>query len=708
MSISINLNSQLRTLNSQLQMKDALLEIGTEHLPARFIPEAMDQLRENAMKLLQENRLSFKKIRSLGTPRRLTLLLEGLQEKSEPQIKSTPGPRASLLKDAQGHFTPQALGFAKSQGVIPEDLKIKNIANKGDVLVVEKEEPGIPTVKLLPEIFTTLIDRFKFPKKMGWEETHYTFARPIRNLVALYGKKTLRIEVAGVKSSNKTQGHPSLSAKPISISEPARYLGTLKNHCILADPEERKAKLLKDLEQTSPKGCHFEKDPGLIEEVTCLTENPIAVRGKIAEKFLKLPPALLTTVLKKQLKFFPVLDSRQQLQPYFIGIRDGISEFQKEVQEGYERVVDARLNDAVFFLDKDSRSTLREMRERLKKVTFHSQLGTLYQKSERIASLSKWILKQLGSEARANPSDVQIISELCYSDLVSEVVKEFPELQGAIGNEYAKRDSLPQKVARGIMDFYKPLSSNAELPLDVEGAIVSVAGKLDSLVGNFLVGNTPTGSEDPFALKRQGVGIVRILIEKNISVDMVAALKETLNSFPHLSETKSLDILMDFLWQRATAYFEEKGYPFDEIEACGFPGLLDLPVTLEKLEALHRIRKRSDFESLALVFKRASNILKQANFSNHNDLKPELFKQEAEKNLYHKLSQVQQAISRLPREAFEEKLKELVALKAPLDHFFEQVMVMVEDTDLKENRLTLLNGLVNLIKQVADLSKLQG
>ncbi|MBI4056485.1 MAG: glycine--tRNA ligase subunit beta [Elusimicrobia bacterium] len=706
--------------------KDALLEIGTEHLPARFIASTLEQIRTRTRKILAEKSLKCKDIQTLGTPRRLTLILLGLEEYSEPMIQYAYGPKASLLKDNQGNYTPQAIGFAKAQGISVEELEVK-ATSKGELLATKKSQPGISALKIPPNLFLSILSSLTFPKKMEWEETHIQFVRPVRNLLALYGKKKILFEWAGVKSGTKALGVLSTGNKTISIPEVSRYLTLLKNRCLLIDPEQRKEAIIQGLDQTVKKfGYHWLKDPELIHEITFLTEYPTPLLGQYSLKFLKLPRQLLLTVLKKQLKLFPVLDAQNQIQPYFAGIRDGISEGQKEVQEGYERVVEARFSDAAFFIEKDHRIPLTGMREKLKKVTYHSSLGTMYQKSERVIALTAELCDHLDKANNIDSSLAKQIAELCYADLVSEVVKEFPELQGTMGGEHARLSGLSEAIAHGIQDFYKPTASGNDLPQDTEAAIVSLAGKLDSIVGNYVVGNIPSGSEDPYALKRQGTGIIRIVLEKNIPINLKQAtakahelVLENLSGDATQEQKEATGAVWFFLWDRAQTYFEEKGYTFDEIEAINTfdendPTPQEYPIenllkTYRKLRALHDIRKQPEFNSLVLIFKRASNILKQNNYiPNGSNSNPQLFCEEAERTLHENLEKVRALVSnKLQEEEFIESLKIMVALKEPLDDFFNKVMVVVEDKDLKENRLKLLHNLVGLFKSIADLSKLQ-
>lgn len=692
--------------------KDALLEIGVENLPARFVAPALEQLKEGSVRLFIENHLKFSSARTLGTYKRLSLIIEGVEERSSERTSDVTGPPARLLKDENGNFTKQSAGFARSQGARPEDL-ISVSTSKGEFLAVRKKIPGEPAHKILSRVFPEVISSLQFPKSMVWEASQFRFARPIRSIVALYGKKTVPFSVAGVKSGRGTTGLSAQGSRPLAITEPGKYIRALENKCVMAEPESRRELLKKSLQQAAARmKLAVDMDEALLEETVFLVEHPVPVAGHFSLRFLKLPGKLLSTVLKKQLKFFPVSGEGGELQPHFIGIRDGVSDGQKEVQEGYESVVEARLSDAVFFFDRDLAVSLEKMRERLKGIVFHEKLGTLYEKTERVEALSSSICGYLRSFAQADEEAVRLAARFCYSDLASEVVREFPELQGTMGCEYAARESVPADAAASIGEFYFPVSSGSPLPSSVESSIVSMAGKIDTLAGDFAAGLIPSGSEDPHGLRRMAAGLVRILLEKNFPVPVRDILARSLEMFK-LDSAASDEVragLEDFIWQRVQTVFEESGFKFDEIRAVRDNGLDNLPMTFKRLLALHNIRKEPDFISLATAFRRAANILKHAGVKAGAvaPVKEELFKEAAEKELFEKLEKlrIKAEAFRLDAE-FSRMLKEMITLKPVVDKFFEDVMVMAEDESVKQNRLNLMAGLVNLFGTAADLSQLQ-
>lgn len=733
-------------------MKDALLEIGTENLPASFVPSALAQMEELSQRILKENMLNCREVKVLGTYKRLALMMNGVEEKSPDKAMEITGPPARLLKDESGQFTPQSMGFARAQGVKPENLAVVATA-KGDFLAVRKVNPGESAFKILSRIFPQIISSIQFPKNMVWEPSRFRFARPIRSLVALCGDRIIPFSVAGVKSGRKTQGLSALGSKPLAVTSPGKYLKTLENKLVMVSPPARRELLKKSLEQAGRRmKLNIDLDKDLIEETVFLVEHPVPVVGHFSLRFLKLPGTLLSTVLKKQLKFFPVTAASGELQPHFVGIRDGISEWQKEVQAGYESVVEARLEDAVFFFEKDLAISMETMNERLKGILFHEKLGTLYDKAERVKKLSTWLcrppphslysspLKVEGSSPEAEGVDedaVNAASGLCYADLASEVVRELPELQGIMGSEYSSRQSmsgqalpLPSRVSLIMRDFYLPVSAKSPLPETLEGSIVSMAGKIDTLTGDFAAGLVPSGSEDPHGLRRQAAGLVRICIEKDIPVSVPSALSYSLGMF-EIAENKVSNVrssLEDFIWQRASTIFEEMGFKFDEIRAVRVTGLDNLAITCRRLKALHDIRKEPDFDLLVTAFKRAANILKQAGVppppprpllrrsppsdgggkGEERGVEEDLLAEEPEKELARRLKHLNTRIEALQAVfGFLLMLKEMVAIKSPVDNFFDKVMVMADNPDLKRNRLNLMSELVRLFGSVADLSQLQ-
>jgi glycyl-tRNA synthetase beta chain len=694
--------------------RDFLLEIGTEPMPARFIASAVSQLSGHLKSLLLASNVEVdQEPITFATPRRLAVLIEGLEPKSSPVSSREFGPPARLLKDEQGNFTKQAEGFARKFGTTPDRLEVVLVAGKGDVLSVASVKPSRLTKEILSEIVPEALKSIEFPKSLTWEESGFRFGRPIRSIVALYGSALVSIKVAGISASRKVAGLP-FHGKPVALAVPSHYRGKLKNLMVLADVEERRQALVKRLEMTAKAaGAALESPEDLIEETVYMTEHPVPVLGSFEQRFLSLPAPLLSLVLKKQLKFFP-LSAEKGLLPAFIGVRDGVSEGQAQVRAGYERVLTARLSDAAFFIERDLRTKLREKLPLLGRVAYQKSLGTMESKAARVAELSGWICSAVRQDRPVNEQAVAEIAGLAYADLVTEVVKEFPELQGAMGGFYARQEGLGERVALGLEQFYFPAAARAPLPATEEGAIVSLAGKLDGLCGGFAAGLAPTGSADPFGLRRQATGALRILIEKQLAVDLDAALRQSLCAQPvQLEEErreKVLESLREFIWTRAQSLFEEMGYRVDEIRSIREGAFSSLSRALLRLAAIHAVRQNPEFEPLAAAFKRASNILRQAKVPEGDGLIPERerLREAAELALFDALASLEGRVrGKIEEGGFEEGLRAMVALKPQVDSFFEGVMVMAEDPGLRSQRLALLAKLVRLFKTVADLGEIQ-
>lgn len=660
--------------------KDFLLEIGTEPMPARFVQPALEQLRA-AFEALE---LPKGPVRAVGTLRRLTVLVSGLADKTEAKTLELKGPPAKLFKDASGSFTPATEAFLRKNGLEPEQLAVE-----GDRVIARVVAPARPAAKVLEEALPGIIAGLQFPKTLTWEESGFRFGRPIRSLSAQLGSTLIDVRLAGVRSRR--------------LIEPGRYVSALRDKLVLVDPEERRAALLKQLDKATS---GVDKDPDLVEETVWMTELPTAVLGSFEQRFLALPDALLSLVMKKQLKFFPVKGSKG-LVAHFVGVRDGRSEGQAQVRYGYERVLTARLTDAAFFLERDRKTALEAKLPLLERVTFQKALGSMGDKARRVAGLTRWLCAAVRQDRPVDEPAAETIARLAYADLVTDVVREFPELQGSMGGFYARAEGLDERVALGLEQFYFPVASKTPVPATDEGALASLAGKLDSLAGSFAAGMIPTGSADPYALRRQAFGAARILLEKQLPVDLDAALDHAFSLQPVKSEQAPAQ-LRDFIWGRVQSLFEELGYKPDEIRSVRLGAFKSLPTALLKLAAIHQVRAHPEFEHIAAAYKRAANILRQAKQDSPAALERARLQAPAELALLDSLEHVEGRVhEKLLSRDFAGSLHDMVALRPRVDSFFEGVMVMAEDPELRRQRLALLSKLVRLFKNVADLSELQ-
>ncbi|MFH1368107.1 MAG: glycine--tRNA ligase subunit beta [Elusimicrobiota bacterium] len=695
--------------------KTALLEIGTEEIPAGYIEPALEQMKALAAEHLTARGLSFGEIKIFATPRRLALAIEKLSEKSEEKTEELTGPSVKAGRDAQGNFTQAAKGFAAKYGTTPDKLSVK-ATEKGEYFSFAVKTPGEKTEKILSAVFPEIICRLQFPKSMKWESSGLRFARPVRSVIALYGDKIIKFTAGDVKSSNRTSGLYALTQKKITVSSADKYAGTLKNNCVMADPLERREIIRKitDAAAKRVKGAAL-IDDDLLNEINFLVEHPVAILGNFDEKYLRLPPEVLITCMRKKQKYFPVVDAKKHLTNSFIGIRNGMSEHQETVREGYERVLEARLEDAEFFYKKDTGSRLDAKIEKLKGVMFQKELGTVYDKMLRVERLADQLLNTVpdGENIRAEIGDLKRACLLAKADLVTEMVFEYPELQGVAGRIYAAKDGESQRICRAIEEHYWPVTADGKLPVSDFALVLSIADKIDTLTGDFAAGLVPSGSADPYGLRRQAAGVVRVIRDKKLPVDLNALVSKAFSFLPeHLKNNNdALRQVMEFLKQRLEVILETGGYKFDEIRAVLAKGMGDIGTIERKLQALKAMRKQPDFQPLITAFKRSANILKQAEKLKLNvspDVSHDLFREDAERNLYAKISSIRAEIEALKAaKDFPAVLQKMVELKPDVDLFFEKVMVMVEDEKLKHNRLALLKYATGLFFDLMDFSQLQ-
>jgi len=682
----------------KIKAVDFLLDIHTEPFPARFVPPALDQLKLNAGKWL-EGKIDHGEISVSGTLRHLILTVKAVAPKGNEKTERFKGPKA-------GAPAPAVEGFARKYGVEPGAL----IAESGILYAevrTEAQAAGALFQMMIPELLKSL----QFPKFMTWEETGFKFGRPLRAITALLGDKVVPVAIAGVKSGRSVYAHPVLSKAPATLKDPSRHAALLRQGLVICDPDERRGYLLKALDQaTKPTGGKVEQDDELIDETVFMVEHPVPVLGKLRDAHMVLPAALLKMVMKKQLKFFPVVTCDGTLHPYFVGVRDGLSTGNELVREGYQRVLEARFNDAAFFVGRDSASTLDGKRALLDRVTYQKALGSMAQKAARVEALAAWIGERLRQNSPVDEMTVSRAAKLVYADLVTDVVKEFPELQGHMGGVYARKDGEGEKVALAIEQFYYPVAAKSPVPATAEGAVVSLAGKLDSLAGCFAAGLIPSGSADPYALRRQALGLIRIVLEKQLPLDVEEAIAHAISLQPVAvpEPAKLAAQLCDFVWGRAQSLFEDLKFAVDEVRAIRAGALKNFPTAFLRLSALRAVRRDPAFEPLAAAFKRAANILKQAKVE--SGLAPDRarLREQADYDLYDALVVAEGAANdRIVRGDFEGGLKTLVSVKPHLDQFFEKVMVMAEDEGLKNQRLALLSKLVRAFRRVADLSEIQ-
>ena len=698
---------------------DLLLEIGTEELPATYIEPALKQMETLSKKFFSEERIPFKEMKTYATPRRLILFMREVARKQDDHIREVLGPSNKVAFDSQGNPTKAAIGFAKSHGVEVGDLVTRKI-EKGEYVFALKKEPGRTTLKVLPKILKQIITGISFPKSMRWPQSNIRFARPIRWLLVLYGTKTVNFSLGKLKAARLTRGHSLLSTKTIMVKNIAKYEELLKNNCVIIDQEKRKKTIEKAITNVirETKGKLLE-DKELLDEVNYLLEYPTAVLGHFEEKYLKLPREVLIICLRHHLKYFSLLDSGgSKLLPYFVALKDGISEYMNNVREGYQRVLTARLEDAEFFFKQDSKRKLDENVEKLKGVVFQEELGTLYDKTQRVIKLSE-IIAGLAN-ANCKKATLRRIALLSKADSVTEMVGEFPELQGIMGREYARISGEEKIVADGIYEHHLPLSSSGELPQSIEGAVVSIADKVDTITGDFCVGFIPSGSQDPYGLRRQAQGVTRIILHKRFTLPLDILIDEALGLLKksaHFSRKRLAEIsevknqILRFFRPRLESILTEAGINYDEIDAALAVDFSDLVDAELRARSIHELRNSPDFEPIIIAFKRAKNILKQAGERKikvqSSQFNEKALKEIEEKKLCEGLNRIKKETEKFLKEKeYQRALEKLVSLRKPVDDFFDKVMVMVEDKKLRNNRLALLNRIVDLFCKIADFSKI--
>ncbi|MCI7193874.1 glycine--tRNA ligase subunit beta [Acidaminococcus fermentans] len=683
-------------------MANLLYEIGTEEMPAQYMPGILKEYQELAGKKLAEARIPFSTVKVYGTPRRMAFLAEGVAEKQEDSNVESKGPSLKIAFDKDGNATRAAQGFARGQGV-----DVKDLVQKDGYVYAVKHLAGKKTEELLPAILDDILHSLNFPKTMRWADYDFGFVRPFRWMVALLDDKVIPVEANDVKSGREARGHRFLSNHLITIPDAAAYEKTMEDNFVMVDVDKRRETIRKQIEDLAvAEGGKAAISPDLLEEVTFLVEYPTALCGHIDDKYLRLPDCAIITPMRDHQRYFPMFDKDGKLMPKFITVRNGGKEHLDIVTHGNERVLRARLDDAVFFFDNDRKKSLAQHREGLHEVAFQHGLGNMYDKTERLQKLCDELLKATGLEADAKA--VERAALLSKADLVTGMVTEFTELQGTMGKEYALLDNEGEKVAQAIGEQYMPRFAGDELPQSNEGRILAVADKLDNIVATFSRGMAPTGSQDPYALRRQALGILNIVADGDVHFPLRDVLAETLKNLPVEveNEARLLDEVADFFAQRAKNMLLDKGVRYDVVDAVlAAPGLDDLADIFVRADALSAYLETEKAADSIQAFTRVENISK--NNVVEAPVDAALFQDAAEKALYEAVKKVAAASAPL---AADRKYADLLAandeLAAPVNAFFDAVMVMDKDEKVKNNRLALLNQVKKQVNQVADLSQL--
>lgn len=684
---------------------DFLFELGTEELPPVALKSLITALASAVEESLAKTGLGHKGIKSYASPRRLAILIKDLADTTPVKEVTVWGPPAKIAFDADGKPTKAAQAFADKNGLSLAQLTTEN-DGKADKLVARQQAGGEQATDLLGHIFSEALTRLPIPKRMRWGASRTEFVRPVHWLVMLYGEDVVDAEILGLKAGRESRGHRFHHNQPISLKSAADYLASLREAYVLADMAERRTLIVEQInQQASQIGGTAVIDEDLLDEVTALVEWPVALTGKFEERFLKVPAEALISSMAEHQKYFHVVDENGKLKPNFITLANIESKDPAQVIDGNERVIRPRLSDAAFFFETDKKTPLARQRERLKNIVFQAKLGSIFDKTERIARLAAIIAKQIGADA----AKATRAGELSKADLVTEMVLEFDKMQGIAGHYYALNDGEDEEVAKALAEQYLPKYAGDKLPETTTGTLVALADRLDTIIGIFGIGQKPTGSKDPFGLRRASLGALRLMVEKNINLDLKALLEEAAAGHGrHIAKPdEAVEETLAYMLERFRAWYEEDAIATEVYLAVAAKNISHPLDINARVLAVNAFARMDEAEALAAANKRVSNILSKLDREPSGPVNPELLREEAEKRLAEAVAAKATAVPPLYQERrYADALAELASLRKPVDDFFDQVMVMADDESLRNNRLALLTQLRGLFLQVADISLL--
>ncbi len=688
-------------------MSELLFEIGTEEIPAGYIQPALRFLETASAERFRELELRYGRVTTVGTPRRLTLAVEDLQDRQPDRRLEHIGPPKKAGFDADGNPTRAALGFARSRGVDVADLQVVE-TEKGEYLMAVEEVQGRGTDELLPDLLADLVREMPFPKSMRWGDSTLAFARPIQWLLVLFGGQVVDLAIEDVRSGAATRGHRFMAPEEFRVSGFSDYVSGLELRSVIVDPVRRREMVIREVEEAVRRragdaGASPVLHEGLLDTVTNLVELPSGVCGTFDEKFLELPDEALITSMREHQKYFSVVDAGGGLLPLFVAVNNTRIDDVELAASGHERVLRARLEDGLFFFHEDRKRKLADRLEDLEGIIFQARLGTMAAKSRRIAELAAELADRLQPEIK----DLVVRAALlAKADLLTEMVGEFPSLQGIMGREYALLDGEPEAVAVAIYEHYLPVRAGDVLPRTMAGAIVGLADRMDTLVGCFAIGEKPTGTKDAFGLRRQAIGLINIIRGMELSLSLRELIRAAMNGYRGVVDVDEGidDELVDFIRLRFANELTGAGVAQDVVEAATSVEFDDITDCMARIRALEAIRGQETFDVLAGSFKRIRNIIKE---NDATEVDPGLLREDAEKALYDTLTRVREEAGPLLRARdYGRALEVMLQMKAPVDRFFDQVMVMDDDPAVRRNRLNLLTGLGRLVLRVGDISRM--
>lgn len=685
-----------------------LLEIGVEELPARFINGALKQLKENCEKMLAEERIGFGQITTYATPRRLTMIIDDLSQGQDTIEEMVKGPAKRIAYDEEGNPTKALEGFMRGQGVGLEDISIKDY-NGEEYIYARVVKEGKDTSTILSENMADVIKGIVFPKSMKWGGKNIRFARPIRWIVSILNDEIVPFDLEGIRVGRTTKGHRFLGNKEIEIKSVEEYLDKLEENYVLVDQNRRREIIKYDSEKLAKeKGGNILVDQALLDEVTYIVEYPTPIIGRIKEEYLNLPDDVVITPMKEHLRYFPIVNDNGVLMPYFVTVRNGDDQHLDVVIKGNEKVLEARLEDAKFFYHEDIKRHIEDYVEPLKNIVFQEKLGTLYDKTVRIGKLAKKIgdYLEVGEETKNNVLRAAYLSK---ADLVTKMVDEFTELQGRMGMEYAKRSGENEIVSTAIYEQYLPRFSGDELPTTTAGSILSIADKLDTISGCFAIGIEPTGSQDPYGLRRQALGIINIILDRRLNLNLEELIDSALYIYVEelglvFDYDQVKDNIIGFFKGRIKNLFSEMGIRYDIIDGVISTGIDNIYDLMTRANKLHEYFEEHGLEEVLSTFNRVTNLAEKASST---EVKRDLLVEDAEIKLFDAFNDIEEKVlNHLDKKEYDKALEQFIALKEPVDDFFDHVMVMVDDEAIRENRLSLLGKISNTMLLICDLSKL--
>ena len=677
-----------------------LLELGVEEIPANLVGSALEQLGESFEELLEKWQISWQEVSRLGSPRRLSILVKDLPDRQSDRDETVLGPPQSVAYDQEGKVTEAAKGFARKNHISINDFEIIE-TDRGSYVGYQNNVKGRPVFEVLPEILPEVVKSISWPKTMYWKTSRFRFVRPIRWCVALWNEEIIPFEFEGIKAGRVTRGHRFLGSQEIKLDKVSDYLDQLRKNYVLVNHDEIVKKISREMDAETPNGAKRIADPSLFEMVCNLNEFPSVICGSFSDHFLNLPKEVLITVMRHHQKYFSLVNESGAIKPWFLTVINTNGDPSGEIKKGHERVLRARLEDAAFFWGTDGKQDLQKRVKRLDQILFQDKLGSYGAKTKRL----KLLCAQLDGD-----SHLAMAANLCKADLTTDMVREFPELQGVMGGLYAQRENLPEPVWKAVYEHYQPVSLDDKSPSTYLGALLSIADKVDTLVGCFSAGIIATGSSDPFGIRRQAQSLVKVLLDHRLAYsmeDLVSLAQDSFGKSSILLDEEQKSSLLSFLDRRLRHVLSNrKGIPYDVLNAVFKGNKESVYKIYEKANALCAIKEEEDFNALAVAYKRIKNILaKQA--EEIVEVSKDILIEPEEKALFEAYSILQPKVKALlEKEKYPEVLKEIASLRGVVDQFFDKVLVISEEEKLRRNRVGLLHNISEMFLEIADISEI--